>query len=103
VSPRLATLLDMRRIVARSDWVSPGAAESGHIEKYTLKRQHAKAPARICRRTQRLCNDARYVHPQVPTIVAAMERARAAQSGHKTGHKNENADGSANSASAAIQ
>jgi hypothetical protein len=44
----------------------------------------------------------RYVHPQVHTIVAAMERARA-QGGHKTGHKNENADGRTNAASAAIQ
>ncbi len=122
----------MRRLVARSEWVFPGPAASGHIEKYSLKKQHAKA-LQIAQVTpftfytfRHTCltrwaatmdpytlayvaghsdfaTTRRYVHPQVHTIVAAMERARAAQSGHKTGHKNENADGSANSASAAIQ
>jgi len=28
----------------------------------------------------------RYIHPQAQTVLAAMERARVAQSGHKTGH-----------------
>jgi hypothetical protein len=34
----------------------------------------------------------RYVHPQTHTVLEAIERARKAQGGHKTGHSRENAD-----------
>jgi len=107
LSARLATLLEMRRLVARSEWVFPGPAASGHIEKYSLKKQHAKA-LQIAQVTpftfytfrhtcltrwaatmdpytlayvaghRDFATTRRYVHPQFHTIVAAMERARAA-------------------------
>jgi len=33
----------MRRAVATSEWVFPAPTRSGHIEKSSLKKQHAKA------------------------------------------------------------
>jgi hypothetical protein len=33
----------------------------------------------------------RYVHPQAHTIIEAIERARSAQGGHKSGHSGEKA------------
>jgi hypothetical protein len=122
-------LLEVRRAAARGgDWVFPSATRSGHLEKSTLKKPHAKAcqvanvafftlysfatPAlrdgllswtrtRVAylARHSDFATTRRYVHPQVDMIVAAIERARKAGVGTKT----KMADGSANSASSAIQ
>jgi integrase len=43
LTPRMAAFLDMRRAVAQSEWVFPASTRSGHIEKSSLKKQHAKA------------------------------------------------------------
>jgi hypothetical protein len=45
----------------------------------------------------------RYVHPQAHTIMEAIERARNAQGGHKSGHTSETAAESAKPSTAAIQ
>ena len=103
------------KLTATSDWVFPAPTKSGHIEKSTLKKPHAKAytianvasfPLYTFRHTcltrwaahmdpytlgvscrpQRFATTRRYIHPQAQTVLAAMERARAAQGGHKTGH-----------------
>jgi integrase len=43
LTPRTAALLEMRRSTHRVDWVFPALTRSGHIEKSTPKKQHAKA------------------------------------------------------------
>ena len=107
--------MEARRSKATSDWVFPAPTKSGHIEKSTLKKPHAKAytiakiasfPLYTFRHTcltrwaahmdpytlgylaghSDFSTTKRYIHPQAQTVLAAMERARAAQSGHKTGH-----------------
>ena len=40
LTPRAVALLEMRRAVAKTEWVFPAPTESGHIEKSTLKKQH---------------------------------------------------------------
>jgi hypothetical protein len=45
----------------------------------------------------------RYVHPQAHTIREGIERARNAQSGHKSGHTSERAAESLKPSTAAIQ
>src|ERR1043166_5532130 len=40
---RVAAILDMRRSTAESEWIFPAPARSGHIEKSSLKKQHARA------------------------------------------------------------
>jgi integrase len=42
-SGRVLSVLAMRQAVSISDWVFPSDTKSGHIESYTLKKQHAKA------------------------------------------------------------
>ena len=93
----------------------PAATRSGHIEKSSLKKQHARACklANIAdfvlytfRHTcltrwaaymdpytlaylaghSDFSTTRRYVHPQADTIREAMERARNARIGHKIGH-----------------
>ncbi len=116
LTQRAAALLDMRRATALStEWVFPANTESGHIEKSSLKKQHAKAcklakiesfPFYTFRHTcltrwaaymdpytlaylaghSDFSTTRRYVHPQVQTIRDAMERARVGQSGHSSGH-----------------
>ena len=44
----------------------------------------------------------RYVHPQAETVRAAMERARNAQGGHKTGHSGQTDSGRPNESTAVI-
>lgn len=115
LSERTLRLVEARRAQATTEWVFPAPTRSGHIEKSTLKKPHAKAytiakvtsfPLYTFRHTcltrwaaqvdpytlgylaghSDFSTTKRYVHPQVQTVLAAMERARAAQSGHKTGH-----------------
>ena len=91
-----------------------------HIEKSSVKKQHAKAgtlakvsafPLYTFRHTcltrwaeymypyslaylaghSDFSTTRRYVHPQAETARAAMERARSAQGGHNSGHNDENA------------
>jgi len=101
----------MRRAAARSEeWVFPAGTKSGHVEKSTLKKQHPKAcalaklapfPLYTFRHTcltrwaftlaylaghSDFSTTRRYVHPQAHTVRNAMERARAGQSGHSSGH-----------------
>lgn len=105
LTARAAALMEMRRAVANGEWVFPAPTRSGHIEKSSLKRQHAKA----CRLAsvaafsfytfRHTCltrwaaymdpftlgylaghadfsTTRRYVHPQAHTIAEAIERAR---------------------------
>jgi integrase len=44
-SPRVLSILEMRRASSASDWIFPASTKSGHIETCTLKKQHKKAIA----------------------------------------------------------
>jgi integrase len=117
---RAEAVLEMRRSVAASEWVFPAPTKSGHIEQSTLKKRHGKACAlagleRVPFYTFRhTCltrwashmdpytlayfaghsdfgTTRRYVHPNLETGRAAMERAREVQGGHKNGHTDETA------------
>jgi integrase len=132
LTQRAAALLEMRRAVAKSEWVFPAPTRSGHIEKSSLKKLHPKAwrlakvtdfPLYTFRHTcltrwaaymdpytlgylaghSDFATTRRYVHPQAHTILEAIERARNAQGGHKTGHRSETAAESPNPSTAAIQ
>ncbi len=116
---RSAAWLEMRRAQVRGEWVFPASTKSGHIEKSSLKKQHLKScqlgnvptfPLYTFRHTcltrwaafmdpytlgylaghSDFATTRRYVHPQAHTIMEAIERARAAQGGHKIGHRGEN-------------
>ncbi len=118
LTPRTAAFLAMRRSVAATEWVFSAPTKSGHVEKSSLKKQHAKACklAKVgdfvlytFRHTcltrwaaymdpytlaylaghRDFSTTRRYVHPQADTIRAAMERARKAQAGHNSGHSDE--------------
>ncbi len=105
LTERAAALIEMRRELASCEWVFPAPTRSGHIEKSTLKKQHARA----CRMAvvspftmydlRHTCltrwaqmdpytlaylaghsdfsTTRRYVHPQAETVRAALERVRA--------------------------
>jgi integrase len=118
LTPRAAALLEMRRAVAKGEWVFPAPTRSGHIEKSSLKKQHPKAsklanvpdfPLYTFRHTcltrwaafmdpytlgylaghSDFATTRRYVHPQAHTVMEAIERARNAQRGHKPLQKTE--------------
>ena len=120
LTPRSSVLLDMRAAGRRSDWVFPAPTRSGHIEKSTLKKQHAKALKFADVETFTLytfrhtcltrwsahmdpytlaylaghsdfSTTKRYVHPQTDTVRAAMERARGERGGHSFRHRDEKA------------
>jgi integrase len=111
LTQRAAGLLEMRRAVAKGEWVFPAPTRSGHIEKSGLKKQHPRAcklakvaafPLYTFRHTcltrwaaymdpytlgylaghGDFSTTRRYVHPQAHTIMEAIERARNAQVGH---------------------
>jgi integrase len=42
-SSRVLSILEMRREASTSDWIFPAPTKSGHIEGFTLKKQHPKA------------------------------------------------------------
>jgi integrase len=121
LSQRAATILEIRRSVARTTWVFPARTRSGHVEKSALKKQHPKAckiadveafPLYTFRHTcltrwaghmdpytlaylaghRDFSTTRRYVHPQTQTVLEAIERSRGAQGGHKTGHTRETGD-----------
>src|SRR5205823_9274127 len=129
---RAAALLEMRRGVKSTEWVFPALTRSGHIEKSSLKKQHPKAhklaqvpdfPLYTFRHScltrwaaymdpytlgylaghSDFATTRRYVHPQAHTILEAIERARSAQGGHKSGHTSETAVESHKPSTAAIQ
>jgi integrase len=116
LTQRAAALIEMRRAATRSsEWVFPAKTKSGHIEKSSLKKLHANAcklakvapfPFYTFRHTcltrwagfmdpytlaylaghSDFSTTRRYVHPQVQTVRDAIERARAGQGGHSSGH-----------------
>jgi integrase len=114
LSPRALAMLDQRR-GGDSEWIFPAPTASGHIEQSSLKKQHAKAfgIAKVTpfvpytfRHTcltrwagildpytlaylaghRDFATTRRYVHPNLNTALEALERARVAQGGHKSGH-----------------
>ena len=118
LTARASGLLEMRGSVRRGDWVFPAPTRSGHIEKSTLKKQHAKAlklaevEAFTLYTFRHTCltrwsahmdpytlaylaghsdfsTTRRYVHPQADTIRAAMERVHGEKGGHSSGHSDE--------------
>ncbi|HXP86855.1 MAG TPA: site-specific integrase [Bryobacteraceae bacterium] len=132
LTKRATLLLEMRREAASGEWVFPAATRSGHMEKSTLKKKHAKAcklagvafftfytfrhtcitrwaafmdPYTLAYLAGHsdFATTRRYVHPEVHTIVAAIERAREVQGGHKTEHKDETALESPKHSIAAVQ
>ncbi len=115
LSDRGAAILEMRRGATGGDWIFPASTQSGHIDLSSLKKQHAKAcllaklehvPLYTFRHTcltrwaghmdpyslayfaghSSFVTTRRYVHPNLTTARAAMDRARMAQGGHKIGH-----------------
>jgi integrase len=115
LTQRAAALIEMRCGAATTRWLFPAHTRSGHIEKSTLKKQHPKAcrfadtPAFPLYTFRHTCltrwaahmdpftlaylaghsdfsTTKRYVHPQAQTVREAIERARVAQSPHKSPH-----------------
>ena len=113
LSARVCEVLKSRR--GESPWVFPALTASGHMEQSTLKRQHekacklAKVPIFVPYTFRHTCltrwarildpytlaylaghsdfgTTRRYVHPNLNTAREALERARVAQGGHKSGH-----------------
>jgi integrase len=105
LSNRVTALLNMRKSVASTEWVFAAPTKTGHMEQSTLKKRHAKAcelagisqvPFYTFRHTcltrwsahmdpytlayyaghSDFATTRRYVHPDVETGRAAMERAR---------------------------
>jgi integrase len=120
LSQRADAILEMRRGGIQGEWVFPAPTRSGHIEPSSLQRQHGKAcalaelepfPLYTFRHTcltrwaphmdpwtlaylaghRDMSITKRYVHPQEHNTRAAMEKARSAQGGHKSGHTAESA------------
>ena len=115
LSQRVAAILNVRRQQFTAEWVFPAPTRSGHIEPSTLQGQHAKAgalakvvhfPLYTFRHTcltrwapfmdpwtlaylaghRDMSFTKRYIHPQEYNTRAAIEKARAALSGHSSGH-----------------
>ena len=115
LSARASSVLEIRRGGDPGPWIFPAPTRSGHIEPSSLQGQHAKAcvlgkvahfPLYTFRHTcltrlapfmdpwtlaylaghRDMSVTKRYVHPQEYSTRAAIEKARLALSGHKTGH-----------------
>ena len=113
--PKAAAIIEMRRSVAKSEWVFPAFTKSGHMEPSTIKKSHLKAcqlagverfPIYTFRHTcltrwaahmdpytlaylaghGDFSTTKRYVHPRAETVLNAMERAEKARGGHNSGH-----------------
>ena len=120
-TPRVLAVLEMRRTGATSEWVFPRATHSGHIEGFTLRKQHDDAlkasgvsrfviydfrHTRITRWAkvlplpvvQRLAGHTdisttmRYVHLNDDDVRAAMAKEQEARSGHTSGHTRQEAE-----------
>jgi integrase len=112
LSPRVRAILEMRRSGGGSEWVFPADTKSGHIEPFTLKKQHRTAvkasgvtpfvfytfrhtcitrwakhmdpfTLHVLAGHTSMETTKRYVHPSDDDILAAMEKV---QGGHKIGH-----------------
>jgi integrase len=130
LSDRARRVLTGRR-GGTSEWIFPALTASGHIEQSTLKKQHVKAceAAKVAifvpyvfRHTcltrwadildpytlaylaghSDFGTTKRYVHPNLNTAREALERARKAQGGHKSGHSAETANSGESGALRAI-
>lgn len=115
LSQRAQSMLEMRRGEVEGPWIFPRSTRSGHIEPSSLQGQHAKActiaklehfPLYTFRHTcltrwapfmdpwtlaylaghRDMSITKRYVHRQEYNTRAAIEKARAALSGHNSGH-----------------
>jgi integrase len=113
LTERAAALMEIRRVRASSEWVFPAPTSSGHMEKSTLKKQHARAcrmaavPPFTMYDLRHTCltrwaahmdpytlaylaghsdfsTTRRYVHPQADTVRAALERVRTLVEGELT-------------------
>jgi integrase len=111
-SPRVLSILEMRRVEASSEWVFPASTKSGHSEASSIKKPHAAAQKAagvmpfVLYTFRHTCitrwakymdpftlhvlaghadmnTTKRYVHPSDADVLEAMEKVR---SGHKTGH-----------------
>jgi integrase len=117
LSERATALISLRHEQPVSEeWVFPSSTRSGHVEHFTLKKRHAEACDAAAveqfsfytfRHTcltrwaavidpytlaylaghSDFATTKRYVHPQPHLVLEAVERARVAQGGHKSGHK----------------
>ncbi len=118
LTKRAEAALEMRRSKSGRDWVFPAPTKSGHIEQWTLRKQHQRAykiagiaafPFYTLRHTcltkwsqhmdpytlayfaghSDFGTTRRYVHPNLESGRAAMERANVVYSGHNSGHSQE--------------
>jgi integrase len=118
-TPRVLSILEMRRACYTSEWVFPRDTQSGHIEVFTLRDQHDAAvkTAKISRFVpydfrhtritrwakvlplpvvQRLAGHTaiattmRYVHVSDDDVRAAMAKEREERTGHTSGHTSKN-------------
>ncbi len=128
-SPRVLSVLEMRRAGAVSEWVFPAETRSGHIEASTLKKQHAAAlkasgvapfvlytfrhtcitrwakhmdpfTLHVLAGHTDMNTTKRYVHPSDADILEAMEKVRG---GHRIGHNPESANSEGTRERPAIQ
>jgi integrase len=114
-SPRVISILEMRRTVSESGWIFPAPTKSGHVEGSTVRKQHWKVlaasgvPPFVLYDLRHTCltrwakamdpftlkklaghtdlnTTMRYVHLNDDDVRAAMEKARG---GHNSGHSAE--------------
>jgi len=131
LSKRAEAVLEMRRPAAASDWVFAAPTKSGHIEQSSLRKQHKTActdvglayfPFYTFRHTcltkwsqhmdpytlayfaghSDFGTTRRYVHPNMESGRAAMERAGVAASGHNSGHTPETTNSDQSKAEAVV-
>jgi integrase len=124
MSDRVREIVEHRREIVDGPWVFAAWTRSGHAEKSTFKKAHAKAckdsgvegwVLYTCRHTcltrwartmdpytlaylaghSDFAMTRRYVHPQADTVLEAMRKAREAQEGHTGGHSAKDAKGKA--------
>ncbi len=116
LNDRAASVLEMRRTIAgETEWVFPAPTRSGHIEQFSIKKQHTAAcesagithfPIYTFRHTcltrwasvmdpytlaylaghSDFSTTKRYVHPQKDQVLEAMRKAQEARMGYKSGH-----------------
>jgi len=131
LSKRAEAALEMRGPAAASDWVFAAPTKSGHIEQSSLRKQHKTActdvglayfPFYTFRHTcltkwsqhmdpytlayfaghSDFGTTRRYVHPNMESGRAAMERAGVAASGHNSGHTPETTNSDQSKAEAVV-
>ena len=132
LNERAASVLEMRRTVAGdSEWVFPAPTRSGHIEQFSIKKQHTAAcemaevshfPIYTFRHTcltrwasvmdpytlaylaghSDFSTTKRYVHPQKEQVLEAMRRAHEAQTPHNIRHTEKQETGEPNHQTPAI-